>query len=231
MSRRSCLNRVREAAPAVLPSLLMCDFGNLEREVNRLQAAGVQALHLDVMDGQFVPNLTYGMPVVAALRRLTEMPLDVHLMVDRPERFLREFREAGADLITVHIEALSDPRGTLTAIRDLDMAGGLAINPATSIESVIPFLDVCDLVLVMSVPAGFGGQKFDSTALTRLRRLRQEGPPDLLLEVDGGVNTDTIGACAEAGAQLFVVGSAIFRQADYGVAMRELTERARAGMR
>lgn len=231
MPRRSSLIQVREAVPAVLPSLLMCDFGNLEREVNRLEQARVSALHLDVMDGQFVPNLTYGMPVVAALRRLTKLPLDVHLMVDRPERFLREFRDAGADLITVHVEALSDPRSTLRTIQELDMAGGLAINPATPIEAVLPFLDLCDLVLVMSVPAGYGGQKFDSTALTRLRRLRQEGHSDLLLEVDGGINTDTIGACAEAGAQLFVVGSAIFRQDDYGVAVQALTDRARAGMR
>lgn len=226
MSARSRLSRLRAAAPAVLPSLLQCDFGNLERELERLSAAGVPGLHLDVMDGLFVPNLTYGMPIVAALRKLTDLPLDVHLMIARPERYLAEFQAAGADVLTVHVEAIEEPAAVLAEIRRLGMAAGLAINPDTPLSTVEPFLQQCDLVLVMSVPAGFGGQAFHPVALDRLRRLREIGPADLLLEVDGGVNTATIRDCASAGAQLFVVGSAIFRHSDYGPAVRDLTGRA-----
>ena len=222
MSERSRLTRLRAAVPAVLPSLLQCDFGNLERELERLTAAGVPGLHLDVMDGLFVPNLTYGMPIVAALRKLTELPLDVHLMIARPERYLAEFKAAGADVLTVHIEAIEEPVSVLQEIRRLGMGAGLAINPATPLSAVEPYLEHCDLVLVMSVPAGFGGQAFHSTALDRLRRLREIGPSNLLLEVDGGVNETTIRDCATAGAGLFVVGSAIFRHADYGPAVTEL---------
>lgn len=231
MSGRESLTQLKSALPAVLPSLLLCDFGNLEREVRRLEAAGVTAFHLDVMDGQFVPNLTYGMPLVEALRRLTDRVLDVHLMVDRPERFLREFQAAGADLLTVHVEAVRDPRGTLEEIRSLGMAAGLAVNPATPLTAVEACLDACDMVLVMSVHAGFGGQKFDPVALDRARRIRAVAGPDVLLEMDGGINATTIRDCAAAGAQLFVVGSAIFRSSDYVASVRELTDLALTGKR
>ena len=198
MSGRASLTRFEAAVPAVLPSLLLCDFGNLEREVRRLEAAGVTAFHLDVMDGQFVPNLTYGMPVVEAMRRLTDRVLDVHLMVDRPERFLREFQAAGADLLTVHIEAVRDPCATLEEIRSLDMGAGLAVNPATPLAGVEACVDICDMVLIMSVPAGFGGQKFDPAALNRVRRIREIAGPGVLLEMDGGINAATIRDCAAA---------------------------------
>jgi ribulose-phosphate 3-epimerase len=210
---------------------LLCDFGNLQREVERLETAGVSAYHLDVMDGQFVPNLTYGMPIVEAMRRLTRQPLDVHLMVARPERYLREFQQAGADILTVHVEALEAPRETLQAIRELDMAAGLAVNPSTPLEKVEMCLDLCDMVLVMSVPAGFGGQKFDPAALDRVRRIRAAAGEDLLLEMDGGINASTIADCSAAGAQLFVVGSGIFRTRDYTVAVRNLTQLALSGKR
>lgn len=226
MSRRDHLARLRAAAPAVLPSLLQCDFGDLRQEVERLERAGTAGFHLDVMDGQFVPNFTYGMPIVAALRRLTRLPLDVHLMMVRPERYLREFYEAGADVLTVHVEACDDPAGVLEQIRSLGMGAGLAFNPATDLTAVEPYLSRCDLVLAMSVPAGFGGQKFDERAPDRLRWLRERTSPDVLLEVDGGVNLETIPSCTTAGAQLLVVGSALFRQADYGAALRELHEAA-----
>ena len=231
MSRTACLAQIRASAPAVLPSLLLCDFGNLQREVERLETAGVSAYHLDVMDGQFVPNLTYGMPIVEAMRRLTRQPLDVHLMVARPERYLREFQQAGADILTVHIEALESPRETLQAIRELDMAAGLAVNPATPLDDVEACLDLCDMVLVMSVPAGFGGQRFDPAALDRVRRIRNAAGNDLLLEMDGGINASTITDCSSAGAQLFVVGSGIFRTRDYTVAVRNLTQLALSGKR
>lgn len=228
MSRRSCLDSIRHSAPAVLPSLLLCDFGNLEREVRQLEAAGVKALHLDVMDGHFVPNFTYGMPLVAAFRKLTDLPLDVHLMIAQPEQYVGAFCEAGADIVTVHIEATSQPRALLSQIRELGVGAGIALNPATPLGVLDGCLDLADLVLVMSVPAGFGGQKFDDVALEKLRELKAEVRPEVLLEVDGGVNETTIGRAARAGAQLFVVGSAIFGQPRYDAAVRELTAKARS---
>jgi ribulose-phosphate 3-epimerase len=204
----------------------LCDFGNLQREVERLEEAGVVGLHLDVMDGQFVPNLTYGMPIVAAVRRLTRLTLDVHLMIAQPASYLRAFQEAGADILTVHVEACADPATVLQEIRGLGMGAGLAFNPATPLERVEPYLGDCDLVLAMSVPAGFGGQAFEPRTPQRLEALRQLVSPGTLLEVDGGLSAATIPGCAAAGAQLFVVGSAIFRQTDYGRAVRELSQAA-----
>ena len=222
MYYRQHVARLRESSPVILPSLLLCDFGNLEREVARLTEAGVLGLHLDVMDGDFVPNFTYGLPIVSALRRLTDLPLDVHLMISHPERYLRHFREAGADILTIHVEAVSDPRPLLIQIRELGAGAGLAFNPKTPLAQVEKCLDLIDVALVMSVEAGFGGQSFDRVALEKLRRLREIGPRDLLLEIDGGVNQSTIHECAAAGAQLFVVGSALFRSANYTAAVREL---------
>ncbi len=223
MSGPGQLVRLQRAAPQVLPSLLLCDFGNLEREVRALEAAGVQALHLDVMDGNFVPNLTYGMPVVAGLRKLTDLPLDVHLMINHPDRYVEQFRRAGADIITFHVEAVDDPSPVLDQIHSLGAAAGLALNPATPLDCVEPYLRSCDLVLVMSVPAGFGGQEFDARALEKLQALAAKRRPELVLEVDGGINVSTIRQCADAGAELFVVGSAIFNHADYGAAVHGLT--------
>jgi ribulose-phosphate 3-epimerase len=214
------------AAPVVLPSLLLCDFANLEREVRTLEDAGVQALHLDVMDGSFVPNLTYGMPIVAAVRKVTQLPIDVHLMIDRPERYLRQFAEAGADVITFHIEAAPNPQPLIDEIHALGRKAGLALNPATPLGTLDAYLGNVDLVLVMSVPAGFGGQKFHEVALDKLQNLRGRVRPEVILEVDGGVNASTIGRCAQAGAQWFVVGSAIFGQPSYGEAVRQLTQLA-----
>ncbi len=227
MSRRQHLVRLLRSAPVILPSLLLCDFGDLAREVGRLEEAGVQAFHLDVMDGHFVPNLTYGMPIVAALRRLTDLPLDVHLMISEPQRYVRQFYDAGSDIITFHIEAVADPRPLLEEIRSLGAGAGIALNPNTPLSTVEGCVDLCDLVLVMSVPAGFGGQPFHDVALEKLANLRQLAGPDVLLEVDGGINQSTIKSCAEAGANLFVVGSAIFRSDRYGPAVRELTDLAK----
>jgi ribulose-phosphate 3-epimerase len=229
MSSRDSLPLLRQAAPAVLPSLLMCDWGNLEREVARLEEADVAALHLDVMDGNFVPNLTYGMPLVETFNRLTDLPLDVHLMIANPERYLAEYRKAGADILTIHVEAVDDPRPLLEQIRNLGAGAGLALNPATPLERVEGSLEFCDLVLVMSVPAGFGGQSFQSVALEKVRRLR-ELAPDVLLEIDGGINLSNVAGCAAAGAHLLVVGSAIFRHDDYAAQVRRLTESAAAAV-
>ncbi len=226
MSLRQHLAELQSASPVVLPSLLLCDFGNLEREVRKLEDAGVRGLHLDVMDGHFVPNLTYGPPIIESLRRLTDLPLDVHLMIANPRQYLRQFAEAGADLLTIHVEAVDDPRPILEEIRALGVGAGLAINPPTPCEAIQPALSLCDLVLVMSVMPGFGGQAFDEVALSKLRMLRSWLKNDVLLEVDGGVNDQTIGACGAAGAQLMVVGSAIFRQTDYLTSVSKLTQLA-----
>lgn len=221
-SRRDEFLNLRHDQPHVLPSLLSADFGNLEREVRALEHVGVQALHLDVMDGCFVPNLTFGFPVLEALRRLTELPLDVHLMIRDPGQYVERFCAAGANCLTFHIEAVPEPRELLTQIRELGAASGIALNPATDLSTLEGCLDLCDLVLVMSVPAGFGGQEFDEVALDKLANLHRRVGDRVLLEVDGGVNTSTVSRCTEAGAQLLVAGSAVFDGDDYGQAIHQL---------
>ncbi|HRE99659.1 MAG TPA: ribulose-phosphate 3-epimerase [Pirellulaceae bacterium] len=230
MSRRERIRNLGVSRPVILPSLLMCDFGNLEREIRALEEAGVRALHLDVMDGVFVPNLSYGMPIVEAIRRLTDLPLDVHLMITDPGRYLQAFVDAGADLISFHAEAVADPAPLLDRLRAADVGSGIVINPGTPLESVTGLLDACDLLLVMSVNAGFGGQAFDPIALDKLRRAAATADRSLILEVDGGVNSETIGDCVRAGARWLVVGSAIFRRDDYAAALQSLQELARDGL-
>lgn len=214
--------------PAILPSLLQCDFGNLHHEIQRVEAAQAPALHLDVMDGHFVPNLSYGLPIVATIRKLTRLPLDVHLMISNPENFLAEYVAAGADSLTVHFEATSSPETLLRQIRALGVNAGLAINPATSVESLEPYLGDADVLLVMSVQPGFGGQAFQPQALEKLRALRAMSP-HALLEIDGGVSEANIAECAAAGADLFVVGSAIFKTPDYSVTIGRMREAIRHG--
>ena len=226
MTRTNHLRELRAASPTVLPSLLLCDFGNLEREIRTVEEAGVQALHLDVMDGHFVPNLTYGLTLVSTIRGLTELPLDVHLMISNPADFLGKYVGAGADLVTIHAEAVDDPRPLLEEIRSLGAGAGLAINPPTPVSAVEDALPLCDLVLAMSVMPGFGGQEFEQVVLDKLRDLRVKCRDETLLEVDGGVNTTTIAACGAAGAQLLVVGSAIFRAEDYRESVTRLTQLA-----
>ncbi len=191
-----------------------------------MEEAGVPGLHLDVMDGHFVPNFTYGMPIVAAIRRLTELPLDVHLMIEQPERYVSAFIEAGADNLTVHVEATTDARGLLAQIRALGAGAGIALNPGTPLATLDGCLDLADLVLVMSVQAGFGGQSFNDNSLAKLRELRPKVRPEVLLEIDGGINDTTIFRAAQAGAQLFVVGSAIFGRPPYNAAVADLTRLA-----
>lgn len=223
MSRLDRIEVLRSGAPMVLPSMLMCDFGNLEREMKELESAGARGYHLDVMDGEFVPNLTYGMPIVAAMRKLTDCPLDVHLMIAKPERFVGQFIEAGADMITFHAEACEDIDAVLKQIRSEGVAAGVAINPGTPLESIMPYVDDCDAVLAMSVEAGFGGQSFQPVALEKIKALRDHAGDSLMIEIDGGVNQETIASCAKAGTDLFVVGSGIFASEDYESALSQLT--------
>lgn len=228
--RDETLARLRAAAPAVLPSLLACDFARIEREVARVEATGVAALHLDIMDGHFVPNLSFGLPVVAAVRRVSRLPLDVHLMIDNPGEYLERFRAAGADTLTIHAEAVDDPRPLLAEIRALGAVAGVALNPPTPLSALEACLPDCDLVLVMSVMPGFGGQEFDRSALAKLQTLRASERCGAFLEVDGGVGVETIAACAEAGADLFVAGTGVFRTDDYGAAVAQLQALASAGV-
>jgi ribulose-phosphate 3-epimerase len=231
MSHRRRFDQLRQPPPVVLPSLLLCDFGNLEAEVRAVEAGGARALHLDVMDGNFVPNITYGMPIVQAVRRMTDLPLDVHLMIARPDDFVDAFIDAGADIVTIHAETANDARPLLERIRRRGAAAGLAINPPTPWESIAEALPYCDMVLAMSVMPGFGAQQFDAIALDKVRALRRAGGDELLLEVDGGVNVATVAACTAAGADMLVVGSAIFRNRDatYQESIAELTQLAVAG--
>ncbi len=222
MSRQAVLERLRNHAPLIAPSMLKCDFGNLNREVALLEAAGAAVLHWDVMDGHFVPNLSYGSMVIKRLRDSTDLVFDAHLMISNPETYLDEYLNAGCDCVTFHYEATSDPAAMLERIRAADAVAGLAVNPNTPVDAIEPFMDHCDLILVMSVEPGFGGQKFIPSALDKLRRLSQALRPGTLLSVDGGIGPSTIGDTAEAGANLFVVGSAIFETSDYGDAVAEL---------
>ena len=215
------LQQIRESCPSVLPSLLLCDFGDLKGELERLEAAGTRVLHLDVMDGHFVPNLTYGMPIVEGIRKHSELPLDVHLMISEPLKYARQMVDAGADLLTFHIEAVDDPTEVVAEIRALGVGVGIALNPETDLSQLDDCIGDVDLALVMSVKAGFGGQKFNPVALKKLRSLRNDHP-DLILEIDGGINLDTISSARAAGCDLFVVGSGIFRHEDYSLAVAGL---------
>ena len=217
--------------PVVLPALLLCDFGHLAREVDRLEQAGATVLHLDVMDGRFVPQLTYGPVVVEAVRRAARVPIEVHLMVEEPERTIADYAALGADILTVHVEALADPRETLRAIAALGPRAHVAISPETPVERIEPFLDACDGVLVMSVEPGYGGQRFNPVALEKLAALtalREARGGTFRLAVDGGISTETIGPVAAAGAELIVAGSAVVRSGDYARSIAELEAIARS---
>jgi ribulose-phosphate 3-epimerase len=197
----------------IAPSILSADFTRLGEQIRAAEDAGADYLHIDVMDGQFVPNISIGPLVVAACRRVTEMPLDVHLMIDRPERFLPEFAEAGADIITIHAEATVHLHRTLRHIRELGVRAGLAVNPLSRLDVYLDALPLLDLALVMSVDPGFGGQSFIDSSLERLRTLRDwrnELNPECIIEVDGGINPLTAPMAVSAGADLLVAGSAVF---------------------
>ncbi len=219
----------KQDAPLLAPSVLAADFAHLADDLCRAEEAGVKVLHLDIMDGHFVPNLSFGIPVVEAIRRATKLPLDVHLMISEPEKYVGRFRDAGADALTIHIEPVDDPTPVLEEIRSLGAGVGLSLNPPTPVSEIEPYLSLCDMVLVMSVMPGFGGQAFDPVALEKLRRLREVGHEDLVLSIDGGVNEATIGDCTAAGADLLVAGTAFFGHPDYAARLTTLTDLARAG--
>ena len=211
----------------VAPSLLACDFGHLADDVQKVEAAGADWLHVDVMDGHFVPNLTIGPVVVEAIRRTSRLPLDVHLMLDHPEQHLKPFVDAGADWLTVHIEAEglrreATVRKTLEDIHRLGVKAGLSLRPRMSADALRPFLKVkeLDLILVMSVEPGFGGQAFIPEVVPKIQQLRAQFSRDIA--VDGGINAQTGAMCRAAGANVFVAGTYVFRSASYRDAMQSL---------
>jgi len=197
----------------VAPSILTADFARLGEQIREAEAAGVDWIHLDVMDGRFVPNLTFGPLVVEAIRKVTQLPLDVHLMIVEPERYLADFVRAGADWITVHFEATPHVHRAVQQIRELGKKAGLALNPGTPLEALLPLLPELDLALLMSVNPGFGGQKYIPASTERIRRLsglRQQLNPACLIEVDGGIKPENVAEVCQAGADVVVVGSALF---------------------
>ena len=209
----------------VSPSILSADFANLERDIDKIRQSGAEYVHIDVMDGLFVPNISIGLPVLSCIRKVTDLTLDVHLMIDRPVRYVERFCQAGADIVTVHVEA-DTPENTLEAIRLIRACGkkpAICVKPKTGAEAVLPYLKLVDLILVMTVEPGFGGQSFMADMMPKVQAIRayiNEQNPDCELEVDGGVNEQTAKICTAAGANVLVAGSAFFKAEDKAAFVR-----------
>ncbi len=214
----------------ISPSLLSCDFARMGEEVTRMEEAGAQWMHIDVMDGHFVPNITIGAPVLKSLKKQMNSLADVHLMISDPLKYAEDFAKAGADYITFHVESDSDPVETIERIRELGCHPSISVKPMTPAEVIFPYLDMVDMVLVMTVEPGFGGQSFMADMMPKVKAIREEcnrrGLYDMHIQVDGGIDTVTIGEAAKAGADVFVSGSAIFRAPDAAAIIKELKEKA-----
>ncbi|MCA0174354.1 ribulose-phosphate 3-epimerase [Bacillus sp. RAR_GA_16] len=211
----------------IAPSILASDFARLGEEVKDVEAAGADYIHVDVMDGHFVPNITIGAPIVRALRPVTSLPLDVHLMIENPDQYIEEFADAGADILTVHAEACPHLHRTIQLIKSKGVKAGVVINPATPVDAIKHVIEDVDLVLLMTVNPGFGGQAFIDRVLSKITETKQLAEslgvaPEI--EVDGGVNADTARACIEAGATVLVAGSAIYNQSDRKAAIDQIRQ-------
>lgn len=211
------------------PSILSADFAHLGDEIRAVEKGGADWIHVDVMDGHFVPNITIGIPVVKSLKQVTDLPLDTHLMIADADRYAEEFARAGSQSVSVHVEACPHLHRTLTSIRNAGARAGVVLNPATAAEHILPVLDCVDYVLVMTVNPGFGGQSFIESVLPKISRIRRwitERGLDVDLQVDGGVSAKTIAAARRAGANVFVAGSAVFGSQDYAATLQQLRELA-----
>ncbi|MGN1095493.1 MAG: ribulose-phosphate 3-epimerase [Eubacteriales bacterium] len=200
----------------ISPSILACDFSHLSEEIKRVDKFS-DYLHVDVMDGEFVPNISFGMPVIKSIRGVSDIIFDVHLMIDRPERYIEEFVKVGSDIITIHFESTKDPAAALKMIKSYGKKAGISIKPGTDVKVLLPLLPLCDLVLIMTVEPGFGGQKFMEDMMGKVSYLREiinREKYDIEIEVDGGINDKTAAVCAAAGANVLVAGSSVFSASD-----------------
>lgn len=206
----------------ISPSILSADFSNLEREIKKVEEAGADWIHVDVMDGHFVPNITMGAPVVKCIRKVTKLPLDVHLMIEDPEKYVEDFKKAGSDIITFHFEATKEPLKLIKLIKSYGIKAGISIKPKTEAKEIFPLLKELDLVLVMTVEPGFGGQSFMHDCAQKITQIRQNAPKDLIIQVDGGINNVTGHVCTALGANSLVAGSYIYENEDIPAAIKSL---------
>ena len=208
----------------ISPSILSADFANLERDIKKVEDCGADWVHVDVMDGHFVPNITIGVPVVKSLKKITNLPLDVHLMIENPDKYVEPFAKSGADILTFHYESVkeNDIVNLITKIKSFGIKAGISIKPKTRPDVLLPYLDIVDMVLVMTVEPGFGGQSFMSDCAEKIKFIRQNAPEDLIIQVDGGINAQTGKICKDFGANSLVAGSYIYGASDIKQAIDSL---------